>query len=251
MISIPQDMLQGTIHPTRKWGNVEIIEYVNSRDVYIKFIDTGIIRSTRSELIRQGVVEDPMVASVFGVGFLGVGPHSPAKNPKEHVHWKGLLERSYCPKLLLKRPTYLEVHADESWHNFQTFSSWCQTQKGFINKGWELDKDLLVKGNKVYSPNTCVFLPSEINVAISTVKSTRKGDLPVGVTNSEQGRGYRAYCSDKGKTLSKRSTSVEECFDWYKNTKENIIKSLADEYSHLLDVNAYEALYNYKVEWGD
>ncbi len=251
MIKIPDDMIQGTIHPTRKWGDVEILDYLGRRDVSVRFVDTDTVRTVRAELIRKGVVEDPMVASAFGIGFLGVGPYAPATNAKEHIHWKGLLERSYCPKLVLKRPTYLEVVADIKWHNFQNFAPWCHTQKGFINKGWELDKDLLIKGNKIYSPETCVFLPPAINAVLVKGKGTRDSALPIGVTYSEHGTGYRAYCSDKRKTLSKRSSSVEECFAWYKNTKECVIKSLADEYAHLLDEVAYKALYNYEVEWSD
>lgn len=249
MIKIPEDMVKGTLHPTRKWGDLEILKYEGRREVKIRFVNSGVVRTTRAELIRKGVVEDVTVPSLFGVGFLGVGDYSPAEHKKEHVHWKGLLERSYCEKLAIKRPSYLEVYADFTWHNFQNFAPWCHTQKGFINRGWELDKDLLFKGNKIYSPDTCVFLPPEINVVI--VRGTRKGQLPIGVTHSEHGSGYRAYCSNKGKTLSKRASSIEECFEWYKNTKEAVIKSLADEYSQLLDEVALEALYTYEVEWGD
>lgn len=249
MIKIPQDMRTGTVHPTRKWGDVEIISYTGRREVTVKFLQTGTIRITRAELIRKGIAEDPMVPSVFSVGYLGLGKYNPKDNQREYVYWKGLLERSYCPKLSAKRPTYLNCSAEPSWHNFQNFTDWCLSQNGFINLDWELDKDLLIKGNKIYSPETCVFLPKEINLVL--VKGSRKHDLPIGVTYSDNGAGYRAYCSDRGKTLSKRSQSVEECFDWYKSNKERIIKSLADEYKPLLDEVAYAALCNYQVEWGD
>lgn len=249
MIKIPEDMIQGSLHPTRKWGDVEILNYSGRREVLVRFVNSGIVRETRAELIRQGIVEDTTVPSVFGIGFLGIGDYRPAEHKKEHVHWKGLLERSYCEKLVIKRPSYLEVYTDPMWHNFQNFAPWCHTQKGFYNKSWELDKDLLIKGNKVYSPKTCVFLPPKINNAL--VRGSRNSELPIGVCYSGNSMGYRAYCSDRGKTLSKRSESIEECFNWYKDTKESVIKSLADEYAHLLDEVAYEALYKYEVEWGD
>lgn len=247
MFKIPSDMMSGTIHPTSKWGDIEIIDYNGNREVLVKFVDSGVTKVTRSELIRKGIVEDVTLPCRFGYGFMGEGPFNSTENKKEHVHWKGLLERSYCIKFAIKSPSYSGVYTTAKWHNFQNFAEWCQTATGFGNKGWELDKDLLIKGNRVYSPETCVFLPYEINGLI--VKGTRKSELPIGVTKSEYG--YRAYCSDRGKTLSKRSTSLEECFEWYKETKENIIKSMADEYKNELDSLAYEALYNYRVEWGD
>lgn len=249
MLKIPEDMLQGTIHPTRKWGDIEIISYLGSKQVIVKFSGTGVIRDTRAELIRKGIVEDLTIPSLFGKGFIGLGEHTSVYNHKEYVHWKGILERSYSEKLMEKRPSYLEVYTNTAWHNFQNFAPWCHTQKGFYHKGWELDKDLLVKGNKIYSPETCVFLPPAINPVL--IKGTRTSELPIGVTYSDNSSGYRAYCSSDGKTLSKRSSSIEECFEWYKNTKEAVIKSLALEYSHLLDDIAFKALHNYKVEWGD
>lgn len=249
MIRVPSDMVEGYIHPTRKWGDIKILNYFGRRNVLIEFMNSGVIRETRAELIRKGIAEDLTVPSLFGVGFLGVGDYTPNNNSKEHVHWKGILERGYCPKLKLKRPTYTLTQVASTWHNFQNFAEWCQHEKGFFHKGWELDKDLLIKGNKLYSPETCVFLPQAINLLL--VCGSRTNELPIGVTYSDNGVGYRAYCSNRGKTLSKRSSSIEECFSWYKATKEKVIQSLADEYKELLDEVAYKALYNYKVEWDD
>ena len=123
-----------------------------------------------------------MTRLVFGVG-INDGKY-PAKvngkTIKEYNLWCGLLERCYCPKLQKKRPTYIGCLVSENFKSYSYFYDWVQKQVGFSEKGFQLDKDLIFKGNKLYSEETCLFLPSQLNSLLTTCRAVR-GSLPVGL----------------------------------------------------------------------
>ena len=169
------------------------------------------------------------------------------KNTKVYSKWCNMLERGYCPKYKLKRPTYQGVTVCNDWLNFQTFAVWYMKQR-FANKiDYHLDKDLLVSGNKIYSPETCVLLPQSINSALIT-SNTKKGNLPTGV--SKNGNKFKVMIAIKGK-LNHFGTfdNVYDAYDVYVVEKEKYVKDLAEEYlaNDLIDAKTYNALINWKA----
>lgn len=74
--------------------------------------------------------------------------------------WKAMLERCYSESLKRRRPSYIGCTVCEEWLLFSNFKVWMETQDW---KGNQLDKDLLIEHNKVYSPETCLFLSREVN----------------------------------------------------------------------------------------
>lgn len=95
-----------------------------------------------------------------------------------HSVWKGIFDRCYSSYRTTKYPSYEGCSVAPEWTYFSNFRKWMVEQHW---EGMQLDKDLLVKGNKVYGPNTCAFVPSKINIILHTKESCR-GDYPVGVT---------------------------------------------------------------------
>lgn len=93
-------------------------------------------------------------------------------------YWYNMLNRSYNPKYKEKNATYLEVTCCKEWLLFTNFAIWF---KGNYIEGYQLDKDLLVKDNKIYSPNNCIFIPQKIN-SFLTLSNAQSGKLPIGVT---------------------------------------------------------------------
>ena len=118
-----------------------------------------------------------------------------------------------------------------------------------------IDKDILIKGNKKYSPQTCLVVPNNINVLFTKSDKTR-GKCLLGVDFRKGSGKYRARCSvetDNGYkniTLGFYETELE-AFNVYKNFKENHIKEIADKYKNQIPIQLYNALYNYKVEITD
>ena len=184
---------------------------------------------------------------VQGVGINDV-PNS-AKT-KEYKLWADMLIRSYDEKLHQRQPTYLNCETSREFLSFSKFRDWCQNQIGFNQPKFELDKDLLEKGNKEYHPDKCVFIPREINSSLRTRKKMR-GDLPVGVSLSQSGSFMAMMNLGSAKKYLGSLSTPEQAFQAYKHAKENHIKLLAEKYPDQIDPRAYEALLNYKVEITD
>jgi hypothetical protein len=149
------------------------------------------------------------------------------------------------PILQKKRPTYIGCSASENFKSYSYFHEWCQHQVGFGKEGFELDKDLIFKGNKIYSEDTCLFLPSELNSLLTSNKAGR-GTLPIGVT--AVGNRFRVYCGREPASIFVGSFKTpEEAFNAYKQAKENRVKAQAEKWKDQIDVRAYEALMRYEV----
>ena len=95
--------------------------------------------------------------------------------------WKAMLTRCYYVKNQERHPTYKGCSVAKEWLVFSVFLKWYESN--YI-EGFDLDKDIKVKGNKVYGPDTCLVLPRCINTLFTNV-STKKDGYPTGVYLSE------------------------------------------------------------------
>lgn len=175
------------------------------------------------------------------------------KQIREYMSWKSMIARCYSPLVHERAPTYIGCHVSDNFKHYTYFYDWCQNQKGYNNKGWELDKDLLIKNNKLYSENNCVFLPPCINMAQCKNISLR-GGLPIGVTFNKAMQKYKVSCRNgesKNRAYLGYHSSIGDAFLVYKNYKERYIKELAEKYKDQIDPRAYEALMNYSIDITD
>lgn len=140
--------------------------------------------------------------------------------------WSGILERCFSKAYKEKNETYKDVIICSEWLLFSNFKEWMKTQDW---EGKEIDKDLLVSGNKTYSPELCVFLPTRINKLI-TDKSSSNGVFPTGVCLHKQSGKFRARClNGKGSRVCLGLfSSPDEAFESYKKFKYQVIKSVAE-----------------------
>ena len=235
-------------------GDFKILKYNDSRNVEILFLKTGYEMVARLDHIKSGKVRDPYSLSVCGVGIVGTKYQISeyGRDTKEYVLWKSMLERCYSTALKKRYPTYEYCKVSENFKYYEYFYEWCNKQIGFNNKGWHLDKDLLVKGNKVYSESTCVFLPAEIN-SLLTKSDKIRGKHPIGVSWNKRDEVFVAKVKkSKGKSeyLGYFNTELE-AFNSYKTAKESFIKEQAEKWKSQIDVRAYNALMNYQVEMDD
>ena len=154
----------GEIYSSNNYGDMEVVEYINSKNVYVRFIETGYVTCTQAGHIRLGKVKDLFHPSVWGVGYLGVGRYtwgSKGKETKVYTTWKNMLNRCYNPDYHKKYPTYIGCTVTKDWHNFQVFAEWFDEH--YI-EGYHLDKDIKDSGNKVYGPETCIFVTQSDNI---------------------------------------------------------------------------------------
>ena len=231
-----------------------ILKYNNAKGVEIQFLKTGYEATVELGNIKKGDVKDRYLPSVYGVGVLGAKYPSTISGvkTKEYTLWKCMLERCYSDSFKKKRQTYEGCEVSNKFKSYEYFYEWCNKQIGFDVSGFELDKDLLMKGNKVYSEDTCVFIPSEINTVL-TKSTASRGQHLIGVCWSKTHKAFKAQVSkSKGKSeyLGYFKTEIE-AFDAYKKAKESFIKEQANKWKGKIDERAYNALMNHEVEITD
>ena len=170
--------------------------------------------------------------------------------------WYSMLQRCHNSKIHKQKPTYSGCAISENFKSLTYFLDWAKKQVGHNSRDGEgrkfnLDKDILIKGNKVYSENTCVFVPMEINNLILNSRATR-GEFPVGVHYEKSRNKFQAYIRKNGKReYLGRYNTVEEAFLAYKEAKEAYIKEVANKWKDKIDPRVYEALMRYEVEITD
>ena len=243
-----------TIYHSKNSGCFTITSYLDSYNIGIKFINTGYETVARLECVKDGKVKDRLSPSVHGVGI--VGTEYPIRVSgvltKEYELWKSMLRRCYSDSSKKKRPTYEGCEVSENFKSYEYFYEWCNKQVGFNNKDWQMDKDLLVKGNKVYSEYSCVFIPAEINSLLIKCTASR-GEHLVGVYWCKTAKAFVARVNrNKGGSehLGLFKTEIE-AFNAYKTAKEAFVKEQANKWKSQIDDRAYEALMNYTVEITD
>ena len=235
-------------------GDFKIVNYNNAKEVEIQFLRTGFKVVATLGNIRNGKVKDHYSPSVFGVGITGTKypTNEGGVNTKEYALWKNMLKRCYSDTCKKKQPTYEDCEVSENFKYYEYFYDWCQSQVGFGNQDWQLDKDLLIKGNKVYSEDSCVFIPQEINSLLIKCDASR-GEHLIGVSWSKTNKAFRAMVRrNKGKRehLGYFKTEIE-AFNTYKVAKESFVKEQANKWKGKIDNRAYNALMSYTVEITD
>lgn len=167
-------------------------------------------------------------------------------NTKEYDVWQKMLERCYNEKIHEKCPTYAGCSVSEDFKNFQFFAAWANKQVGWGRSGWHIDKDILVRGNRVYSAENCVFVPQEVNTLL-TLRGAKRSPCGIGVTHWRGGRFVAQGSFGHGRVHLGLFSTPDAAFAAYKTAKEIHIKSVANLYRHAIDDRAYQALMNYQI----
>ena len=170
------------------------------------------------------------------------------KQTKVYAVWRSMLRRCYSEKSLSKHPTYRGCSVCDEWLSLSAFEEWFNAN---YRTGMELDKDILIPSNKVYSPEACRFVPGYINSLLCDSGAIR-GELPLGVSartpNATIGRvntTYKAQCNNRhGRMLHKTFKTVAEAATWYSMTKTRIAGEQAIRAFEAGDINGdvYQAL---------
>ena len=244
-----------------KFGSKMIITKYNSAkdiDAYFPEYDWT-FKHTQYSSFKNGNIKCPYEPRYYGYGYLGEGKYKMSENgkdKKEYLIWHSMLQRCYDPKYHKTHPTYKGCEVEEYLLNFQHMGKWID-ENYYEVPGEEmcLDKDVLYKGNKIYSRETCIFVPERINLLFVKHNKAR-GDSPIGVTPRESGN-YQALCNNGyGKQICLGTYSIKEkAFQVYKQYKENLIKETIDSYKGKIPEPYYSrlktAMYNYEVEIDD
>lgn len=239
---------------------MRIVEYSGANNVVVEFQDEYKAKvHTDYKCFKKGGVKNPYYPEVYGVGMVGnkytTGAHS--RHTKEYNAWIHMLERCYNSETKERNPAYKDAICCDEWLLFENFYEWLHSQPNFDKwlggKRWAVDKDIIVKGNKIYSPDTCCLVSQYVN-SLFVKNRMDRGCLPVGV--SKNYKNFSASCQNpftgKREHLGTYKT-IEEAFFVYKAYKEHLIKEIAKiEYNNENIVKqCYEAMMRYEVEITD
>jgi len=154
----------GDIFSTNSGGDCEVIAFdgngMSKNIITVKFVNTDYVATCRHSELRQGKVRNRNNPSVFGVGYLGDGIHK-ASDPAYDL-WYAVMQRCYNSNYYNKHTesSYSDVEVCKEWHNYQNFADFYISN--YVDD-YQLDKDLLNPGSKVYSPDNCLFVSRAIN----------------------------------------------------------------------------------------
>ena len=188
-----------------------------------------------------------MNKNVYGVGICDKACVSKLKS---YIIWKSMLKRCYDEKDINHQRSYNDCSVCEEWLIYSIFEEWFNTN--YID-GYTIDKDLLKSGNRVYSPNTCCFLPTEINTLLIW-HSSKKSGLPIGVTYDKYGT-FQVMVKQFGKQkrIGTRYFSLSSAVNAYRTAKKKYINEVAKQYYNEGKINEriYNALLNYELPYAE
>lgn len=237
-----------------------IIEYRSTLDIDVYFSEYNYIaKGVQYGNFKRGNIKCPYDKVVYGIGYIGEGKYKTWENGKQtkvYSTWYAMLQRCYDEKYHKRQPTYKDCKVYDKWLNLQNFAEWYEDNYYEVEgERMELDKDILVKHNKIYSPDTCVFVPQTINTLFVKCDKAR-GESVIG-TSPKNGK-YVVQCriinpktgKSKKEYLGAYDTQ-EKGFEIYKYHKECNIKEVADYYFGRIPQRLYDGLYRYEVEITD
>lgn len=226
----------GTQFQTKSSGVCTVIKYQNAKNVYVMFEDGTLVKVTSSNL-STGRIKNPNKSTVFGFGINDAGLED--STDKRYVLWTSIIRRSYSEVYHKSKPSYKDVRVSEDWRRLSNFIKDIEKLPNFdlaVSENWELDKDLLGGDQKLYSKNTCCFLPRELNTLFTS--ESKKG-LKKGVFYNKRLGKFTASINRGGKVRSHigvYETEEEAHFNYCKE-KQKHLDSLILKYDDKLPNN--------------
>lgn len=181
---------------------------------------------------------------IMGVGYNSGGNYKTKENGerlKAYQIWMDMIRRCYGENRQVRDLSYAGCSVTEEWHDYQVFAKWFSEHK-YSDLGYQLDKDLLFEGNKIYSPDFCCFVPAELNSLLTSCSRVR-GEYPQGVCWDKDKAKYKVQMNMNGryKNLG-RFGCVNEASNKYKTTKEAYVKERALHWRDRIAPEVFDAL---------
>lgn len=241
--------------------NMTCIEYINSQNIIVEFSNPYYKTNSYWGNFIKGKIRNPNLPTIYNVGVIGdkYSTRNSMKNIKEYQCWYDMLFRVYGNKREDSTSLrYKKCVVCNEWLYYPNFYEWLHSQENFdkwLNGvKWCLDKDIIVKDNKIYSPNNCCLVPTNVNT-LFVKKNKNRGKLPIGVTYNHQNfmSIYSNPITGNTKEYIGTFNTPEEAFYSYKQHKEDLIKQIAQiEFAKgNITQKCYDAMIKYKVEITD
>ena len=250
----------GNVYSSNNYGDYVVEEYLGDKKVRLKFINTGGVRTAHTSQIRGGDIRDfcaeKVVKSktnniIHKVGDRGDDKSLIDGNPKIYQVWCAMLQRCYSQHNEYIKRNYKDCEVSSYFRNFPQFLEWWKMKSEGISVDLQLDKDILIKGNRLYSETTCTLVPRDVNMLLIK-RDKARGKYPIGVTYCKNTKRYKAQFS-KFNVITHLGfyDDIEGAFLAYKKAKEEHIKEVANKYKDVIEDKVYEILMRYEVDIDD
>lgn len=235
-----------------------ISKYNSATDIYVNF-ENGFEVHTTYQHFKDGNITNYFEPTVCGIGIIGNEIITAnGKKTREYNSWHAMLCRCTREDYKQEKPTYQDSTCVDEWCYLSNFTQWIHNQENWNvlkdTNNWGVDKDILVKGNKLYSPETCCLVPMNVN-SLFTKHDNARGEYPIGVYYNKANNNFASRCQNPyGKRICHYGFKTpEDAFEQYKKDKEMIIKRVAqDEFSKgTITKQCYDAMMKYEVEITD
>lgn len=195
-------------------------------------------------------INTELVPVMCGVGFRG-SIDVDCKS-RSYLRWHDMIHRCYNEGFHVRQEQYSVCEVCEEWKNYSNFKNWYDDNYYTVgDEQMDLDKDILFKGNNVYSSETCCIVPHSINTLFLNRKK-RRGDLPLGVYFDKDKGKYRACMNYCGRSIKLGTfNNPDAAFNKYKEYKEKFIKEIAERYRDKIPYKVYLAMVEWKIEIDD
>lgn len=195
----------------------------------------------RPQHIKIGKIRNPFRKSLHGIGYVGMGKHK--SRTVAYRKWANMITRCYSEDRTGFQ-TYNDVTVCADWHNHQNFADWFYKQEGCENSAWQLEKDILVLGNRVYSPKTCCLVPRGLNNFVASLNEDVSG-----FSLHEHSGLYRAEYHTEGRTKSLGYyKDPENAAAAYKAMKDSLRVVTFDKYKDMLPAHVRDAYVKNYIE---
>lgn len=256
----PRCKYVGNVYTSNNYGDYYVESIVDQENVRIRFLNTNHSQHINKNQILTGAVRDYSVQSVrksksnniiHKVGDKGVDKSLIEENFKVYQVWCSMLQRCYSPTNDYVKRNYKDCEVSDYFKFFPQFLDWWKMKSDGISVELQLDKDILVKGNRLYSETTCTLVPRDINMLLIK-RNKARGKYPIGVTYCKTSKKYKAQLS-KFNVITNLGfyEDIEGAFLAYKQAKEDYIKEVANKYKDVIEEKVYEILMEYEVNIDD
>lgn len=237
-----KDYFIGNDFMTNQGYLIKIIGKSNNKNRYFIEFENGVVMETSTSSISNGTIKNPYHLTVFKTGYLGKGKYSDQTTRVARI-WRSIIQRCYDKNFQITHPTYLKTKVCKEWHNFQVFAEWYH--QNYI-EDFDIDKDLLQLNieEKIYSPETCMFLPRKINSFLSRQGGNKNKFGVVGITSRRGKFSSRIIDFDNGKSLRLGDfDTIDEAADSYNKEYLNQVEKAKN---YMRNLNIYE---DYVIEF--
>lgn len=243
-------MRVGEERPNNFGTPMKIVKIVKENDIDVEFLDEHHFIKTHTTYgnFKNGCIKNPYDKTCWGVGYIGVGKYirhnSDGNMNIVYNVWRSMIERCYSERHKDAHRSYYGIsECCEEWWNYQTFAEWYKANEYGCEGRLHLDKDILIEGNKLYSPDRCLLVPQRINLLFMN-KSNNRG-LPNGVYKNKDGY----YAKLKSKDLGTYAT-IEDAYRAYAKERKRVVIEVANEFKGKIPTKVYDALmgHEFRIE---